>query len=75
MGEEPWQLQPAAVAVPSTVDLLPWRRDTAPALLPARGRRRFARRTLLGTRRQVQDAFVLATILGRCRGDEPHDIR
>lgn len=42
---------------------------------PADRRRRFNRQALLGTRRRVQDAFVVATILGRCRADEPHEER
>jgi hypothetical protein len=75
MGEEVWQVQSAAVAPLSTAELMAWSRGPSPAVSPARARRRFARQTLLGTRRQVQDAFVLATILGPCRGDEPHDIR
>lgn len=51
------------------------RRMVAPAASPAVRRRRFERQALLGTRRQVQDAFVVATILGRCRADEPHEMR
>ena len=38
-------------------------------------KRRFARQSLFGTPRQVQNAFVVATILGRCRADEPHESR
>ena len=45
------------------------------AVPPARRGRRFARRSLFANRRKVQDAFVVAAILGRCRADEPHDIR
>jgi hypothetical protein len=74
--EEVWRGQSAAVPPPPATYVAPRRRpETAPAMAPVRARRRFARQTLLGTRRQVQDAFVVATILGRCRGDEPHDIR
>lgn len=47
---------------------------TAPAAAPRARLRRFDRRVLLGSRREVQDAFVVATILGRCRADEPHQI-
>ncbi len=46
--------------------------DTA---TPVDRRRRFDRQALLGTRGRVQDAFVVATILGRCRADEPHEER
>lgn len=35
--------------------------------------RRHSRRALLGDSRRVQDAVVVATILGRCRAYEPHD--
>lgn len=64
-----------------------WTEPVAPVLAPRRmsaaadtattavRRRRFDRQALLGTRRRVQDAFVVATILGRCRADEPHEVR
>jgi len=45
-------------------------RTDAPAAIRARPRRRFARRSLMGTRRDVQNAFVIATILGPCRALE-----
>ena len=38
-------------------------------------RRRYSRRSLMGTRREVQNAIVLATMLGPCRAFEPHDVR
>ena len=38
-------------------------------------RRRFARKSLMGTKREVQNAIVIAAILGPCRAFEPHDIR
>ena len=50
-------------------------RSAAPAASPAVARRRFSRNSLMGTRGKVQDAIVIATILGPCRADEPHDIR
>jgi hypothetical protein len=34
--------------------------------------RRHSRRALLGSKRSVQDAMVVATILGRCRAMDPH---
>ncbi len=34
-------------------------------------RRRFARRSLMGNRRDMQNAVVIATILGPCRALEP----
>jgi hypothetical protein len=51
-----------------------------PALSPAaaaplrRDARRFSRRSLIGSRRAVQDAIVVAAILGPCRAYRPHDI-
>lgn len=52
-------------------------RVTAPAAAAAAApaARRFSRPALFGDRRAVQDAFVVATILGRCRADEPHENR
>jgi hypothetical protein len=46
-------------------------RDPASAAPPARARRRFARQLLMGTRRDAQNALVIATILGPCRALEP----
>lgn len=46
-------------------------RPEAPAALRARPRRRFARQSLMGTRRDVQNAVVIATIMGPCRALEP----
>jgi len=50
-------------------------RTGAPGASSAVPRRRFSRRSLMGTRREVQNAIVIATILGPCRAYEPHDIR
>jgi hypothetical protein len=50
-----------AVKVPSVSSPLP--------------RRRFSRRSLMGTRMDVQNAIVIATILGPCRAFEPYDDR
>lgn len=73
--EEVWRGESALALPPPTPYAAPQRRAQAPTVSPARPGRRFARRTLLGTPRQIQDAFVVATILGRCRGDEQHEIR
>ena len=48
-------------------------RSDAPSLAPAR--RHFPRKAQLGTRRELQDAMVVATIMGPCRYFEPHDVR
>lgn len=50
-------------------------RSAAPETSLALARRRFSRASLMGTRRQVQNAVVIATILGPCRAFEPHDVR
>ncbi len=43
--------------------------------LPVRRTRRFSRTALMGSRRDVQNAVVIATVLGPCRAFEPHDSR
>jgi hypothetical protein len=53
---------------PAYVPLRPVQEKPAPARI-----RRHSRRVLLGSPRRVQDAVVVATILGRCRAFEPHD--
>ena len=47
----------------------------APGASPALAERRFSRRTLMGNRRDVQNAVVIAAILGPCRAFEPHEVR
>lgn len=47
----------------------------APSASAALPQRRFSRKALMGNRREVQNAIVIATILGPCRAYEPHDIR
>jgi hypothetical protein len=49
------------------------RRSQSPTASLARPRRRFSRHSLMGTRRDVQNAVVVAAILGPCRAFEPHD--
>jgi hypothetical protein len=69
--------QMAAVPSPQpALGLVHRRRDGAAAAPPpARTRLRLARQSLFGARWDMQEAIVVATILGRCRADEPHDIR
>jgi len=40
-----------------------------------RSKRRFSRQALMGSRQAVQNAIVIATILGPCRANEQHDVR
>lgn len=49
--------------------------SAAPETSLAPPRRRFSRNSLMGSRREVQNAVVIATILGPCRAFEPDDIR
>lgn len=62
---------PALSAVPD--GQFEW--GAAPEISLAAPLRRFSRASLLGDRREVQNAVVVATILGPCRAFEPHDIR
>ncbi|MBA4262471.1 MAG: hypothetical protein C0443_10780, partial [Comamonadaceae bacterium] len=69
---------PTAVEVPQpVVSVLPTRSVPLPRAVPVpalRTARRFSRRSLMGNRRAVQDAMVIAAILGPCRAYQPHDI-
>jgi len=63
---------PAALpAAAASVERSP--RSQSPAVSAARPGRRFSRRSLMGSRREVQNAIVIAAILGPCRAFEPHD--
>ena len=65
---------PAASSVSrASVDQLG--RPEAQGVSPRLTRRRYSRRLLMGTRREVQNAIVIATIVGPCRAFEPHDVR
>ncbi|GMV44885.1 MAG: hypothetical protein AMXMBFR66_02830 [Pseudomonadota bacterium] len=70
--------RPGAAEVPLPVQALPARLAPArPRAAPASARRetrRFSRRSLMGSRRAVQDGVVIAAILGPCRAYRPHDI-
>lgn len=72
--------RPRAAEVPRPAQALPPRAAPAPApphaaAAPARrAARRFSRRSLMGSRRAVQDGVVIAAILGPCRAYRPHDI-
>ena len=48
-------------------------RSGAPGASPELAERRFSRSSLMGNRRGVQNAIVIAAILGPCRAFEPHD--
>lgn len=70
--EQAWLEVPAV----STASDTRFERAEAPRDFPAlavRRTRRFSRNALMGTRRDVQNAVVIATVLGPCRAFEPHD--
>ena len=77
MPAETHEWGPAAPAASSlsraSVD--PLRRPESPTALSAAPRRRFDRRSLMGNKREVQNAIVIAAILGPCRAFEPHEVR
>ena len=50
-------------------------RSAAPGSSPALAERRFSRRALMGNRHDLQNAVVIAAILGPCRAFEPHEVR
>ena len=64
---------PVAFPVPS-VAVGHFGRDEAPSASSVLPGRRFAKQSLMGTRREVQNAIVIATIMGPCRAFEPHHV-
>ena len=50
-------------------------RSGSPSASTTLPQRRFSRKALMANRRDVQNAIVIATIMGPCRAFEPHDIR
>ena len=68
--EEP----PVATALQS-VSVDHFGRGQASSTLSAPVKSRFSRLSLMGSRRDVQNAIVVATFVGRCRAYEPHDVR
>lgn len=79
-GEEFAQIPDEELAVPaapsvSSMDFGHFSRAEAPGASASPPGRRFSRRALMGNPREMQNAVVIAAILGRCRAFEPHDIR
>jgi hypothetical protein len=68
MPPVPWT--PTVVEGPRTTPPQVPRTLPAPTRLDAR---RFSRRRLMGDRRSLQDAIVIATILGPCLAQRPRD--
>ncbi len=74
--ELPEQEQAAAQVSPAaTASDVRFGRSGAPGASTALPQRRFSRKALMGNRRDVQNAIVIATILGPCRAYEPHEVR
>lgn len=65
---------PAASSV-SSVAVGQFGRAEAPRASSVLPGRRFAKESLMGTRREVQNAIVIAAIVGPCRAFEPHHVR
>ena len=59
----------------STASDIRFGRSGSPSASTTLPQRRFSRKSLMANRRDVQNAIVIATILGPCRAFEPHDVR
>ena len=70
--QEPATLKTSSV---STASDIRFGRPGSPSASTTLSQRRFSRKSLMGNRRDVQNAVVIATILGPCRAFEPHDVR
>ncbi|OGA11531.1 MAG: hypothetical protein A3H33_11335 [Betaproteobacteria bacterium RIFCSPLOWO2_02_FULL_65_20] len=71
--EEVEEIRPAASV--SRVTVGHFGRTEAPSASSRLAKRRFSRKSLMGTKREAQNAVVIAAILGPCRAYEPHDSR
>lgn len=72
-AEEIKAIRPAGSSAGKAADQ--FGRGGARSLSAPRSRRRFSRQALIGSRQAVQNAIVIATILGPCRAYEKHDVR
>ena len=71
-----WGRAPAAAVSPvAAASDIRFGRSEAPSATVTLPGRRFSRRSLIGSKQAVQNAIVIATILGPCRAYEPHDVR
>jgi hypothetical protein len=69
------EMEETTAAVTPGVSAGHFGRTPAPSASDTPARRRFSRTSLMGSRRAMQNAVVIATILGPCRAFEQHDIR
>jgi hypothetical protein len=70
----PAPIPAAATVMPPTSPVLEHRTERHQAR-SMRPRQRFSRGALLGNRHKLQDAVVIAAVMGPCRAVEPHDLR
>jgi hypothetical protein len=75
----PTQRQPRVVltaappAAPSPAGTHAPQQTRVPAISVSRAQRRFSKRSLLGSPRDVRRGIIIMTILGPCRANEPPD--
>ena len=72
-----WELPPVSTGATSVLPEIftPERRHERRELPATRRPRRFSRDVLFANQCKLQDAVVIAAIVGPCRAEEPHDIR
>ena len=69
------EMEETTAAVAPSVSVGHFGRTEAPSAATTLLQRRFSRKSLMGSRREMQNAVVIATILGPCRAFEQHDVR
>jgi len=69
------EMEETTAAVAPSVSVGHFGRTQAPSAAATLPQRRFSRKSLMGSRREMQNAVVIATILGPCRAFEQHDVR
>jgi hypothetical protein len=74
-AQEQAPLEVPAVSIASDIQFAGSAKPGSAPALRVRRLRPFARSALMGTRRDVRNAIVIATMLGPCRTFEPHDSR
>ncbi len=75
VAEIPEQEQAAPEDAPGSAASQPrFGQSSPPVVAPALARHRYSRKSLMANRRDVQNAIVIATIIGPCRALEPHEV-
>jgi hypothetical protein len=69
-GSEFWGVRPTAVVTPLTPAAVDRAEHPRPAGTAPLRRKRYTRRSLLGSKRDLRRAIVLMAVLGPCRGTE-----